>query len=153
MKTIIFSFYALSVFMIAVALLGGTLSKHLIDGYSMKMIQTAGIDRAKIDSMDVLIDNSVYNMNLMMYKIEKLKNTLTLQDDNSKPIEFQHYKYLYNSVYVPLQNAVSYILRIIVGFTGLFILMVTGLIHSVTSYVSLRSRVTALEQKLGIKAR
>ena len=119
----------------------------------MKMIQTAGIDRAKIDSMDVLIDNSVYNMNLMMYKIEKLKNTLTLQDDNSKPIEFQHYKYLYNSVYVPLQNAVSYILRIIVGFTGLFILMVTGLIHSVTSYVSLRSRVTALEQKLGIKAR
>ncbi len=153
MKTIIFSFYALSVFMIAVALLGGTLSKHLIDGYSMKMIQTAGIDRAKIDSMDVLIDNSVYNMNLMMYKIEKLKNTLTLQDDNSKPIEFQHYKYLYNSVYVPLQNAVSYILRIIVGFTGLFILMVTGLIHSVTSYISLRSRVTALEQKLGIKAR
>lgn len=151
MKTIIYSFYAVSVFMIAVAMFGGSLSKPLVDGYSMKTVQTIGIDRAKIDTMDVLIDNSVYNMNLMMYKIEKLKNTLTLQEDNSKPLEFQHYRYIYNAVYLPLIYAVSFVLRIVIGFTGLFILMVTGLIHSISSYLSLRNRVSVLEQKLGIR--
>lgn len=150
MKTIIYSFYLVAVFMIGVAVFGGSLSKPLIEGYSMKTIQTIGIDKAKIDTMDVLIDNSIYNMNLMMYKIEKLKNTLTLQEDNSKPLEFQHYKYLYNAVYMPILFAVSFMLRIIIGFTGIFILMVTALVHSISSYFSLRRRVSVLEQKLGI---
>ncbi|MCX6157956.1 MAG: hypothetical protein WCK13_08630 [Ignavibacteriota bacterium] len=151
MKTIIYSFYMVSVFMIAVALLGGSLTRPLVDGYSMKTIQTIGIDKAKIDTMDVLIDNSIYNMNLMMYKIEKLKNTLTLQDDNTKPIDFRNYKYLYNSVYMPIVSAVSYVMRIVIGFTGIFILMLTALVHSISSYLSLRKRVTVLEQKLGIQ--
>jgi hypothetical protein len=148
MKTIIYSFYLVSVFLIAVALLGGSVSKPLVDGYSMKTIQTIGIDKAKIDTMDVLIDNSIYNMNLMMYKIEKLKNTLTLQDNNTKPVEFQNYKYLYNSVYMPILSTVSFALRILIGFTGVFILMITALIHSVSSYFELRRRVFILEQKI-----
>ncbi|MFZ4590581.1 MAG: hypothetical protein ACOYN6_06260 [Ignavibacteria bacterium] len=148
MKTIIYSFYLVAVFMIGVAVFGGSLSKPLIEGYSMKTIQTIGIDKAKIDTMDVLIDNSIYNMNLMMYKIEKLKNTLTLQEDNSKPLEFQHYKYLYNAVYMPILSAISFILRIIIGFTGIFILMLTALIHSISSYFDLRRRVFNLEQKI-----
>ncbi len=148
MKTIIYSFYLVAVFMIGVAVFGGSLSKPLIEGYSMKTIQTIGIDKAKIDTMDVLIDNSIYNMNLMMYKIDKLKNTLTLQEDNSKPLEFQHYKYLYNAVYMPILSAISFILRIIIGFTGIFILMLTALIHSISSYFDLRRRVFNLEQKI-----
>ena len=132
-------------------MLGGSLTRPLVDGYSMKTIQTIGIDKAKIDTMDVLIDNSIYNMNLMMYKIEKLKNTLTLQDDNTKPIDFRNYKYLYNSVYMPIVSAVSYVMRIVIGFTGIFILMLTALVHSISSYLSLRKRVTVLEQKLGIQ--
>lgn len=148
MKTIIFSFYLVSVFLIAVALLGGSASKPLVEVYSMKAIQTIGIDKAKIDTMDVLIDNSIYNMNLMMYKIEKLKNTLTLQDDNTKPLEFQHYKYLYNSLYMPILSTVSFALRILIGFTGIFILMITALIHSISSYFELRRRVFILEQKI-----
>lgn len=152
MKTLIYSFYLVSVFMIVVSLLGGSLTKPLVEGYSMKTIQTIGIDKAKIDTMDVLIDNSIYNMNLMMYKIEKLKNTLTLQDDNTKPLEFQHYKYLYNAVYIPIISAVSFLLRIIIGFSGTFIFMVTALVHSISSYFSLRRRVTILEKKLGIQS-
>jgi len=148
MKTIIFSFYLVSVFLIAAALLGGSASKPLVEVYSMKAIQTIGIDKAKIDTMDVLIDNSIYNMNLMMYKIEKLKNTLTLQDDNTKPLEFQHYKYLYNSLYMPILSTVSFALRILIGFTGIFILMITALIHSISSYFELRRRVFILEQKI-----
>jgi len=147
MKTIIYSFYAVSVFLIGVALLGGTASKPLIDGYSAKTIKIIGVDRTNIDSMDVLIDNSIYNMNLMMYKIEKYKNTLLLKEDNTKPLEFQHYKYIYNSVYVPIQNFITYILRFIIAFTGIFIFMITGLVHSVTSYFSLRKRVSLLEQR------
>ena len=148
MKTIIYSFYLISVLLIAVAILGGTLSKHLVEGYSIKTIQTIGIDKAKIDTMDVLIDNSIYNMNLMMYKIEKLKNTLKLKDDSTKPVEFQNYKYIYNSVYAPILSAVSFILRILIGFTGIFIFMITALIHTISSYLSLRNRVTILEQQL-----
>jgi hypothetical protein len=148
MKILIYSFYAVSVFLIAVALLGGTASKPLIDGYSAKTIKLIGVDKTNIDSMDVMIDNSIYNMNLMMYKIEKYKNTLLLREDNSKPVDLQHYKYIYNSVYVPIQNFVTYILRFIIAFTGIFIFIITALIHSISSYFSLRNRVSYLEQRL-----
>ena len=148
MKTLIYSFYAVSVFLIAVALLGGTASKPLIDGYSVKTIKLIGVDKTNIDSMDVLIDNSIYNMNLMMYKIEKYKNTLLLKEDNSKPVDLQHYKYIYSSVYLPIQNFITYVLRFIIAFTGIFIFIITALIHSISSYFSLRNRVSYLEQRL-----
>jgi hypothetical protein len=98
--------------------------------------------------MDVLIDNSIYNMNLMMYKIEKYKNTLLLKEDNSKPIDLQHYNYIYNSVYVPIQNFVTYLLRFIIAFTGIFIFIITALVHTISSYFSLRNRVNFLEQRM-----
>jgi len=151
MKTIIYSFYAIAIFMVGVAVLGGSLTRPLVEGYSMKTIQKIGIDKAQIDTMDVLIDNSIYNMNLMMYKIEKMKNTLTLREDNNKPLEFQHYKYIYNAVYVPILYTITYLLRIIIGFAGIFILILTALVHSIFSYFDLKKRVNILEKVLKVR--
>lgn len=151
MRTIIYSFYAIAIFMVGVAVLGGSLTRPLVEGYSMKTIQKIGIDKAQIDTMDVLIDNSIYNMNLMMYKIEKMKNTLTLREDNNKPLEFQHYKYIYNAVYLPILYAITYLLRIIIGFAGIFILILTALVHSIFSYFDLKKRVNILEKVLKVR--
>jgi hypothetical protein len=137
--------------MVGVAVLGGSLTRPLVEGYSMKTIQKIGIDKAQIDTMDVLIDNSIYNMNLMMYKIEKMKNTLTLREDNNKPLEFQHYKYIYNAVYLPILYAITYLLRIIIGFAGIFILILTALVHSIFSYFDLKKRVNILEKVLKVR--
>ncbi len=148
MKIIIYSLYLVSVFLIGISLFGGSFSKPLIVGYSMQTINRIGIDKTKIDTLDVLIDNSIYNMNLMMYKIEKFKNTLTFKEDNTKPLEFQHYNYIYNSVYVPILTTMSYLLRLFIALSGIFIFIVTALVHTITSYFSLRKRVSILEQKL-----
>jgi len=148
MKAIIYPLYLVSVFLIAVALLGGSFSKTLIDGYSMKTIKAIGIDKENIDSMDVLVDNSIYNMNLMMYKIEKFKNALTFRNDDSKPPEFQHYKYIYNSVYVPILTSVSFALRLFIAFAGILIFIVTAFAHTIYSYLSLIERVRVLELRL-----
>jgi hypothetical protein len=148
MKYIILSLYLTSAFIIGVALLGGSLTKPMIEGASAISVKAIGISKANIDTMDVLIDNSIYNMNLMMYKIEKYKNTLLLKEDNSKPIDFKNYRYINNSVYIPIINSVSYLLRIILTLTAISIFVMTALLHTITSYFSLRRRVAILEQKL-----
>lgn len=148
MKIIIYSMYMISVSFLLVSILGGSFTKTIVEGYTVKTMQSVGIDKAKIDTLDSEIDKSIYNMNLVMYRIEKFKNIISFSEDNSKPIEFKKYYYLNDSVYEPLKAAIAYLLRGIMLTAGIFLLLLTGIIHSVSSYFSLRKRVRLLEEKI-----
>ncbi len=147
MKIIIYMFYFVSVIMIGIALFGGTLSEPLVENFSNEVIQSIGIDKSKIDSLDAQIDASFYNMNLFMYRLERLKNFITFGDDEQKPIEFKRHAYISDIVYEPVLTAVTYVIRGIMLFIGIVVLLITALIHTVTSYISLRKRVKILEEK------
>lgn len=140
--------YLIAASFLLVSILGGSLTKTIVEGYSMKTMQSIGIDKSKIDTLDSEIDKSIYNMNLVMYKIEKFRNILSFSEDNSKPLEFKKYYYLNDSVYEPLKIAISFILRGAMLTAGIFLIMLTAIVHSVSSYFNLRKRVKLLEEKI-----
>ena len=148
MKIIIYMFYAASVLLIGAALFGGTLSEPLVEMFSNEVVQSVGIDKSKIDSLDAQIDASFYNMNLFMYRLERLKNFITFGNEELKPIEFKRYGYISDIVYEPILTAVSYVIRGIMLFIGIVVLLITAIIHTVTSYINLRKRVKILEEKV-----
>ncbi len=148
MKIIIYSMYMIAASFLFVSLFGGSITKTIVEGYSIKTIQAIGIDKSKIDTLDSEIDKSIYNMNLIMYKIEKFKNIITFSDDNTKLIEFKKYYYLNDSVYEPLKTAISFLLRGVMLTAGIFLLMLTAIVHSVSSYFNLRQRVKLLEERI-----
>ena len=148
MKILINLFYLISVFLIAISLFGSTISEPIVEMFSSEVVQSVGIDKAKIDSLDAQIDISFYNMNLLMYRLERLKNFLTFGDDEQKPMEFKKHNYISVIVYEPIIAAVSYIIRGIMLILGILILLMTVIIHTITSYFSLRKRVNILEERV-----
>lgn len=148
MKIIIYMFYAASVLLIGAALFGGTLSELLVEMFSNEVVQSVGIDKSKIDSLDSQIDMSFYNMNLFMYRLERLKNFITFGDDEQKPIEFKRHAYISDIVYEPVLIAVTYVIRGIMLICGIIILLITAIIHTIASYIELRKRVKILEEKV-----
>jgi hypothetical protein len=148
MKIIIYSMYMIAVSLLLVSLLGGSITKTIVEGISMKTMQAIGIDKSKIDTLDSEIDKSIYNMNLIMYKIEKFKNIISFSDEYSKPLEFKKYFYLNNTVYEPLKTTITFFLRVVMSVAGIFLLMLTAIIHTVSSYFNLRKRVRLLEEKI-----
>lgn len=148
MRILIYLFYSVSVLLIAVALFGGTLSEPLVEKFSMEAIQKIGVDKSKIDSLDAQIDMSFYNMNLFIYRLERLKNFLTFGDNEQKSLEFKRHNYISDIVYEPILTAVSYVIRGIMLSGGIILLLTTAIIHTITSYFNLRKRVKKLEDKI-----
>lgn len=148
MKLLILLFYSVSVLLIIAALFGGSLTESIIEEVSMKAIKTIGIDKSKIDSLDSQIDMSFYNMNLFIYRLERLKNYLTFGDDEQKPIELKRHNYISDIVYEPILTAVSYAVRGIMFTCGLVLLLIIAIIHTITSYFNLRKRVKILEERV-----
>jgi len=148
MKIIVYMFYLASVILIGIALFGGTLSEPLVESFSDEVIQSIGIDKSKIDSLDAQIDMSFYNMNLFMYRLERLKNFITFGDDEQKPIEFKRHRYISDIVYEPVLTAVTYVIRGIMLAIGVILLLITAIIHTIASYIDLRKRVKILETKV-----
>lgn len=148
MKVLIYLLYSAALIMIAVALFGGTLSEPLIEEFSISTIQTVGIDKSRIDSLDSQIDLSFYNMNLFLYRLERLKNIVTFGDDEQKPIEFKRYNYISEIVYKPILIAVSYLIRGIMLSVGIILMLITAIMHIFVSYINLRKRVKILEERI-----
>ena len=147
MKILIYMFYIASALLIGISLFGGTLSEPLVEMFSVEIVESVGIDKSKIDSLDAQIDASFYNMNLFMYRLERLKNFITFGNDELKPIEFKRYGYISDIVYEPILTAVSYVIKGIMLFIGIVVLLITAIIHTVASYMNLRKRVKILEEK------
>ena len=148
MKILIYLFYSASVFLIAVALFGSSLSEPIVEKFSIDAIQTIGVDKSKIDSLDAQIDMSFYNMNLFIYRLERLKNFLTFGDNEQKPIDFKRHNYISDIVYEPILIAVSYVIRGIMLICGIILLLITAIIHTISSYIDLRKRVKRLEDRI-----
>ena len=148
MKILIYLFYSASVFLIAVALFGSSLSEPIVEKLSIDAIQTIGVDKSKIDSLDAQIDMSFYNMSLFIYRLERLKNFLTFGDNEQKPIDFKRHNYISDIVYEPILITVSYVIRGIMLICGIVLLLITAIIHTISSYIDLRKRVKRLEDRI-----
>ncbi|HWA05490.1 MAG TPA: hypothetical protein VG961_03005, partial [Ignavibacteria bacterium] len=57
-----------------IVLLGGSVTKPVFNNYSVKTLETAGVKKSAMDSIDNRIDDMLYSVKKVQLQIEKIRN-------------------------------------------------------------------------------
>jgi hypothetical protein len=134
--------------LVLIVLLGGSLTKPMFNNFSVKTLESSGIKRAAMDSLDSRVDDMLYTVSKVQLQIEKLKNIFSSKEiDESKYVRTKNEVFVRN-IYNPLNELIIVFYRI--GFFVIaIILLLCGVIFQlIYRSVDLRRRVTLLEKAM-----
>ncbi|MCC6866095.1 MAG: hypothetical protein IT280_08035 [Ignavibacteria bacterium] len=146
MKNLYQILYGVAALLLLIVLLGGTLTKPVFNSYSVKTLETAGVKRSSIDSIDSSIDDMVYGVKKMEFQIERIKNIFS-----DKEIDEAKYRRVKNEVfakniYTPINELLIVGYRIGFLFVSLILFLSAVIIQLIYRSRSLRKRVEKLEE-------
>lgn len=138
----------MSIILLLIVILGGSLTKGVFNNFSTSTLETAGVQKASIDSIDSKIDNMLYAVNRIQLQIEKLKNIF-----GDKEIDESKYQKVKNemfgrNIYNPLNELVIVFYRIGFFFIAVIFFMAGIIFQLAYRSVDLRQRVTKLEERI-----
>lgn len=148
MKNLYQILYGMSGLLVLMVLLGGSLTKPMFNNFSVKTLESSGIKRAAMDSLDSRVDDMLYTVSKVQLQIEKLKNIFSSKEiDESKYVRTKNEVFVRN-IYNPLNELIIVFYRI--GFFVIaIILLLCGVIFQlIYRSVDLRRRVTLLEKAM-----
>lgn len=148
MKNLYQILYGMSGLLVLIVLLGGSLTKPMFNNFSVKTLESSGIKRAAMDSLDSRVDDMLYTVSKVQLQIEKLKNIFSSKEiDESKYVRTKNEVFVRN-IYNPLNELIIVFYRI--GFFVIaIILLLCGVIFQlIYRSVDLRRRVTLLEKAM-----
>jgi len=151
MKNLYQILYGVAGLMLLIVLLGGSLTKPVFNNFSTRTMETAGIRKASIDSLDGRIDDMLYTVKKVQLQIEKIKNIFSSEQvDESK---FQHTKseVFARNVYNPVNELLITFYRIGYFFISIIVLLAAVIFQLTYRSGDLRRRVEKLEASLVIK--
>jgi regulator of replication initiation timing len=140
--------YGMSVVLLFMVILGGSLTKPVFNNFSTRTLETAGVQKSSIDSIDSKIDNMLYAVNRIQLQIEKLKNIF-----GDKEIDANKYQKVKNemfarNIYNPLNELVIVFYRIGFFFVSVILFMAGVIFHLAYRSTDLRRRVSKLEKAM-----
>lgn len=152
MKNLYQILYGVSGLLLILVLLGGTVTKPVFNNYSVKTLETAGVKKSAIDSIDSRIDDMLYGVKKVQLQIEKIKNIFS-----DKEIDENRYQRVKNEVFVkniynPVNELVIVFYRIGFFFLSIIILLTAVIIHLSYRSIDLRKRLEKLESVIISKA-
>lgn len=148
MKNLYQVLYGISALLFLLVILGGSVTKPVFNNYSVKTLETAGIKRASMDSLDSRIDDMLYGVKKVQMQIDKLKNLFSdSQVDESKYQRVKNEVFVKN-IYNPVNELVIVFYRIGFFFLSIVILLLAVIFHLAFRSMELRRRVEKLELSL-----
>ncbi len=140
--------YGISALLFLLVILGGSVTKPVFNNYSVKTLETAGIKRASMDSLDSRIDDMLYGVKKVQMQIDKLKNLFSdSQVDENKYQRVKNEVFVKN-IYNPVNELVIVFYRIGFFFLSIVILLLAVIFHLAFRSMELRRRVEKLELSL-----
>lgn len=138
--------YGMSAILLLMVLLGGSVTKPVFDNFSTRTLETAGVKKASIDSIDSKIDNALYMVNKVQLQIEKLKNIFSDKEiDESKYQKVKNEMFARN-IYNPMNELLIVFYRIGFFFISIILFLSAVIFHLAYRSTDLRRRVTNLEK-------
>lgn len=137
--------YGMSILLVLMVILGGSMTKPVFNNFSSRTLETAGVQKAAIDSIDGKIDNMLYAISRIQLQIDKLKNFFSDKEiDESKYQKVKNEMFARN-IYNPLNELIIVFYR--VGFFFIAVILFLGgvIMHLTYRSTDLRRRVTKLE--------
>lgn len=148
MKNLYQILYGISGLLMLIVLLGGSVTKPVFNNYSVKTLETAGVKKSAMDSIDNRIDDMLYSVKKVQLQIEKIRNMFS-----SDPIDESKYQKTKSEVFVkniynPLNELLVLFYRIGFLFISVILLLTAVIIHLIYRSMDLRRRIEILERSI-----
>ncbi|HMT11366.1 MAG TPA: hypothetical protein PKA39_07055, partial [Ignavibacteria bacterium] len=137
--------------MLLIVLLGGSLTKPVFNNFSTRTMETAGIRKASIDSLDGRIDDMLYTVKKVQLQIEKIKNIFSSEEVDESKFQRTKSEVFARNVYIPVNELLITFYRIGYFFISIIVLLAAVIFQLIYRSGDLRRRVEKLEASLVIK--
>ncbi|HEY3251462.1 MAG TPA: hypothetical protein VGK25_10135 [Ignavibacteria bacterium] len=140
--------YTSSAVIFIIVLLGGSITKPIFNSFASRSLETLGIKKFSVDSLDNKIDDILYTINKLNFQIERLKNLFSDEKADVSKLTKEKNEILLRNIYNPINEILITIYRLIfllVSIILLFAAVITQLIYRGTD---LRRRVEFLERRV-----
>src|SRR4030095_490396 len=141
--------YIASGLVFILVLLGGSVTRPVFNSFSSRSLQSIGIQRYAVDSLDNKIDEMLYTVNKVTYQVERLKNFFSAEKTDEQIVKKEKNEMLLRNIYNPINQVLITVYRmsfLIISIILLFAAVITQLIYR---GINLRRRVEFLEQRIG----
>jgi len=116
-------------------ILGGSLTKPVFNNYSVRTLETAGVKRASMDSIDSRIDDMLFNVKKVQLQIEKIKNIFSSDEIDESKYQRTKSEVFVKNIYNPMNELLIVFYRI-----GFFIVSIILFLSAVIFQLIYRSR-------------
>lgn len=140
--------YGVSGLLIMIVILGGSITKPMFNNYSVRTLETAGVKKASMDSIDSRIDDMLYNVKKVQLQIEKIKNIFSSDQIDESKYQKTKSEVFVKNIYNPLNELLIVFYRIGFFFISLILFLTAVIFQLVYRSVDLRRRIEKLETLL-----
>ena len=134
--------------MLLLVILGGSLTKPVFNNYSVKTLESAGVKKASMDSIDSRIDDMLYSVKKVQLQIEKIKNIFSSDQIDETKYQRTKSEVFVKNIYTPLKEMLIVFYRIGFFFISIILLLSAVIFQLIYRSADLRRRVEKLEKVL-----
>lgn len=140
--------YGVSGLLLIIVILGGSITKPVFNNYSVRTLETAGVKKSAMDSIDSRIDDMLYNVKKVQLQIEKIKNIFSNDQIDESKYQKTKSEVFVKNIYNPLNELLIVFYRIGFFFISLILFLTAVIFQLVYRSVDLRRRIEKLERLL-----
>ena len=143
--------YGVAGLLFLLVILGGSLTKPVFNNYSVRTLESAGVKKASMDSIDSRIDDMLFNVKKVQLQIEKIKNIFSSDQIDESKYQRTKSEVFVKNIYNPLNELIIVFYRIAFFFISIILLLTAVIIQLIYRSKDLRSRVEKLETEIAAK--
>jgi len=148
MKNLYQLLYGVVALLLLTVILGGSLTKPVFNNYSVRTLETAGVKKASMDSIDSRIDDMLFSVKKVQLQIEKIKNIFSSDQIDESKYQRTKSEVFVKNIYNPMNELLIVFYRIGFFFVSIIILLSAVIFQLIYRSRDLRRRVEKLERKL-----
>lgn len=148
MKNLYQLLYGVAALLLLTVILGGSLTKPVFNNYSVRTLETAGVKKASMDSIDSRIDDMLFSVKKVQLQIEKIKNIFSSDEIDESKYQRTKSEVFVKNIYNPLNELLIVFYRIGFFFVSIIFLLSAVIFQLIYRSRDLRRRVEKLESKL-----
>ena len=115
--------YGVAGLLFLLVILGGSLTKPVFNNYSVRTLESAGVKKASMDSIDSRIDDMLFNVKKVQLQIEKIKNIFSSEQIDESKYQRTKSEVFVKNIYNPLNELVIVFYRIGFFFISIILLL------------------------------
>ncbi len=151
MKNLYQIMYGVAGLLFLIVILGGSVTKPIFNNYSVKTLESSGVKRASMDSIDSRIDDMLYNVKKVQLQIDKIRNIFSSDPIDESKYQRTKSEVFVKNIYSPLNELLIVFYRVGFFMISIILLLAAVIFQLIYRSKDLRRRVEKLEAAIAAK--